>query len=141
MWHGPATLELVADLSPAEAAAYPIPGAHSIWELVLHMSVWAEIPRARLEGKSLEPPPPERDWPAPEAPTADHWRAAIDRLIAAYTELSQAVKVLEAADLDRPIGTSEYTAATMLNGVVEHGCYHGGQIALLKRAVRPGGST
>jgi len=29
----------------------------------------------------------------------------------------------------------DYTVATLLRGVVEHGTYHGGQIALLKRAL------
>jgi len=35
MWHGPALAELVAGVSSEEAAAHPVPGAHSIWELVL----------------------------------------------------------------------------------------------------------
>jgi hypothetical protein len=36
-WHGPALLELLADVDATTAAAHPVPGAHSIWELVLHI--------------------------------------------------------------------------------------------------------
>ena len=36
-WHGPSVLELLAGLSASQAASHPIAGAHSIWELVLHI--------------------------------------------------------------------------------------------------------
>ena len=35
-WHGPAVLEVLAGVSVEAAAAHPIPGSHSIWEIVLH---------------------------------------------------------------------------------------------------------
>ncbi len=37
-WHGPSVLESLAGVTAEEAAAHPIPGAHSIWELVLHLT-------------------------------------------------------------------------------------------------------
>ena len=37
-WHGPSVLESLAGLSAAQAASHPIAGAHSIWELVLHLA-------------------------------------------------------------------------------------------------------
>ena len=43
----------------AEAASRPIPGAHSIWELVLHVAGWADVARARLT--SGEPVVPAED--------------------------------------------------------------------------------
>ena len=36
-WHGPSLLEALAGVSAEQAAARPIAGAHSIWELVLHL--------------------------------------------------------------------------------------------------------
>jgi hypothetical protein len=36
-WHGPAVLELLAGVTQEQAFARPIPGAHAIWELVLHL--------------------------------------------------------------------------------------------------------
>ena len=36
-WHGPSVLEVLEGVTAAQAAAHPIAGAHSIWELVLHL--------------------------------------------------------------------------------------------------------
>ncbi|MRS12847.1 MAG: hypothetical protein EG823_07220 [Actinobacteria bacterium] len=36
-WHGPSVLELLQRVLALEAASHPIAGAHSIWELLLHI--------------------------------------------------------------------------------------------------------
>jgi len=43
MWHGPALCEVLAGLTYAAANTRPIHGAHSIWEIVNHISSWADI--------------------------------------------------------------------------------------------------
>jgi uncharacterized damage-inducible protein DinB len=135
MWHGPAVAEVLAGLTPAEAAARPIPGAHSAWELVLHLAVWGEIAAARLDGGMVAYPPPDVDWPAPpEHASAEAWAAAQARLAAAYEALAARVVALPRARLAEPVSGQEHSVGAMLDGVVEHGTYHGGQIALLRRA-------
>jgi uncharacterized damage-inducible protein DinB len=56
-WHGPAVLELLRDVSPAEAAARPIAGAHTIWEVVLHLTGAYDLVlrRMRGDGRQLTP--------------------------------------------------------------------------------------
>ena len=139
MWHGPALDEVLAGVSAAQAAAHPVPGAHSIWELVLHVSVWTEIPRERLHGRPYEEVPPEIDWPSPptgDAATATAWQAACERLRAAYRALADDTAALSDDALRATVARAPYSVATMLRGVVEHGTYHGGQIALLRRALQ-----
>ena len=51
MWHGPALAQVLDGVTHDQAAAHPIAGAHSIWEIVLHVSAWAEISRARIKGE------------------------------------------------------------------------------------------
>ena len=34
-WHGPSVSEVLAGVTAEQAAAHPIAGAHSIWEIVL----------------------------------------------------------------------------------------------------------
>jgi hypothetical protein len=53
-WHGPSLLELLADVDAAKAAARPIAGAHSIWELVLHIAAWDKAVASRLGGSRGE---------------------------------------------------------------------------------------
>lgn len=136
MWHGPALEEVLHGVSAEQAAAHPIAGAHSIWELTLHIATWAEIPRARLAGTPRKEVHPHEDWPPVPPPTADAWHEATDRLRAAYRALAREVESLDDIALARRVPGHDYDAETMLRGVVEHGTYHGGQIALLRRAFR-----
>lgn len=39
-WHGPSVLEILENVTASQAAAHPIAGANSIWELVLHIGAW-----------------------------------------------------------------------------------------------------
>ena len=49
-WHGASLEENLRGLTPEQAAARPVPGAHSIWELVLHITAWAGEVTRRLAG-------------------------------------------------------------------------------------------
>lgn len=135
MWHGPALAELLSDVTAEQAASRPIPGAHSIWELVLHIAAWARIARERLEGTAVGDPGPADDWPAAPAPHAEVWARAVAGLGEAYGALARTTESLSGVDLQGEVGGRGYSARTMLHGVIEHGTYHGGQIAILKRAL------
>jgi len=136
MWHGQALAEVLDGVGPDEAARHPIAGVHSIWEIVLHVAAWAEIARARLQGNRLADPPPAEDWPPVGATGADEWAAARDRLLASHRALAEATRRLDEAALDTNLAGVQYTVSNLLHGVIEHGTYHGGQIALLKKAGR-----
>lgn len=135
-WHGPGVLELLRDLDAARAAAHPVAGAHSVWELVLHMTAWHNEVRRRLEGA---PPamPLEGDWPAVPEPTEEARRRAVENLASSLEELCTAIRALPESRLYQPIGTLDrplgtgVTLAEMLIGLLQHDTYHGGQIALL----------
>ncbi len=144
MWHGPALAQLLAGVTAAEAAARPVPGAHTIWELVLHLTSWAGIVRDRLVSGAQGDPLPEQDWPsAPRDATDDAWREALAALEASHAVLAREAGALSDAVLAETVPGQEYSVATMLRGVTEHGAYHGGQIALLKRALalEPSGAS
>jgi hypothetical protein len=49
-WHGSPLRQILTGLTSAQAAARPLPKAHSIWELVLHMTGWKNETRRRLSG-------------------------------------------------------------------------------------------
>jgi uncharacterized damage-inducible protein DinB len=139
-WHGPAVIELLRDCSAGDAATVRVPGGHSIWEMVQHMTVWADIARARLDGLQLEYPDDAIDWPPVPVHDDDGsrdraWRAAQDALALAYDTLAERTRQLDARQLRRRVPGQEYTTGVMLDGVIEHGAYHGGQVALLKRLV------
>jgi uncharacterized damage-inducible protein DinB len=130
-WHGPCLRELLEGVTSEQAAAKPISGAHSIWELVLHVTAWERAALAFLEGKKYETLAGEKDWP----PVRETWQAALDALGCASHALVAAIRAIPEEKLNESAGGAEYNFYFLLHGVVQHNLYHAGQIALLKRAL------
>ena len=135
MWHGPALADLIGDVSAEDAAEHPVAGAHSIWELVLHVTAWTEIVRRRLVSPTAIEPSQKEDWPPVDDRSADAWRAAVERMKDAHRELATDVSALDDSRLIGRVPGREHTVLAMVHGVVEHDSYHGGQIAILKKAL------
>lgn len=133
-WHGPALLELLANVDATKAVRRPLTGAHSIWEIVNHLTVWNEAPVRRLAGEAFVDLPPERDWPPVPEASARRWEHAVTMLREAHRRLICALESLDDSDLDRAVVGSAPTARGMLFGVLAHNVYHAGQIALLLKA-------
>ena len=135
-WHGPALLTLLRTLTAAQAAARPLPGAHSIWEIVRHISVWEDVVRRRLEGEEITDLPPEQDWPLVPEPGEAAWKETRGELEARHRALRQAILGLEESRLGETVRGKNHSVYVMLHGVVQHDLYHAGQVALLRRALR-----
>ncbi len=136
-WHGSSLEALLSGVTEDEARARPIAGAHSILEIVLHVAAWMQEAAARLGGN---PPglPAGGDWPEPVS-----WPEAMAKLGGAKRELLARLAAAGESRLADRVGTTReaplgagVSFAGMLVGVAEHNAYHGGQIALLKRALR-----
>jgi uncharacterized damage-inducible protein DinB len=143
-WHGSPLGQIMSGVTSAEAAAKPIPGAHSIWELVLHLSAWKSEIRERLKGKSAGQPP-VGDFPPVPAPTEAAWSEATAALEREHRELVRLVIGLSDSELDRPVNDlrpgrrgAVPTSWQTLQGILQHDAYHAGQIALLKKMVSRG---
>ena len=140
-WHGPSARQVLGGVSAAAAAARPIAGGHSIWELVLHIIAWrGEVARRAEGGEPAEPA--EGDWPAVAETTEAAWARTIARLEDSYRALVAALRKLPEGRLHEPVGRPRDLALgtgvayyVMLHGVAQHDAYHLGQISLLKRAL------
>lgn len=136
-WHGPSVREAVATVDARQAAARPIPGAHSIWQLVLHIMAWeAEVCR-RLDGHAPRTLPPAEDFPSPGDTGEAAWRDTLASLERGHARLREAISRLADARLDDPLGDASgelWTVYTTLHGIIQHDLYHAGQISLLKKA-------
>jgi len=137
MWHGAALDDLLKDVTHEQAAVRPIAGAHTIWEIVLHVTAWAEIARARMHGERTADASAAEDWPPAGPAGAAEWQTSLERLGEAHRALATDVRRLDDAAFDAKVPGLDYTVSNLLHGVIEHGTYHGGQIALLKRAQQP----
>jgi len=133
-WHGPAVLEVLQDVHHDMAASnFTISGAHSIWELVAHLTATADIIARRSRGESAGLKD-EEFWPAVPEPTEENWRGAIAQLKRKEEDLWLAVAAFPEDRLDDKLmaaGTS--SAYANFHGHIQHNLYHAGQIALLKK--------
>ena len=132
-WHGPALRELLRGVTAKQAAARPLRGAHSIWELALHITAWKKAVRRRLLGEAIELSP-RQDWPPVDKTAA--WRKTLKALETAHRELKKTVARLPESRLKEVVPGRKHTVYVMLHGLVQHDLYHAGQIALLKKAKR-----
>jgi uncharacterized damage-inducible protein DinB len=136
-WHGPAVLEILDGLGAAQAAARPIPAAHRIWEIVLHIAVWDDAARRRMAGQVVQPAAHE-DWPEVTDTSPAAWQRALEHLKQTHDALLAAVGACPDSRLAEKVPGKEpayYTLYYMLHGIAQHELYHAGQIALLKKAL------
>jgi len=128
-WRGPSLTELLESVDADTASAQPIAEAHSIRELVLHIVAWQKEATRRVNGEGSDLPP-EKDWPH----GADAWTVLLKELEARHVRLMETLAELDDSRLDGAVIGTGGTIYHLLHGVVQHNLYHGGQIALLKRA-------
>jgi uncharacterized damage-inducible protein DinB len=134
-WHGPPLKTLIDGLLAEDAARRPVEGAHSIWEIVQHVAAWNSIVRRELTGEDLSVTS-EQDWPPVGDISESAWHRTVENLIDARGRLRTAVKGLRDEQLDeKPIKRTSNSRYVMLHGIVQHDLYHGGQIAVLKKAL------
>jgi uncharacterized damage-inducible protein DinB len=133
-WHGPAVLELLKGVDATQAAAHPVPNAHSIWELTLHIAAWENACRRRLEGDRAQLSDTE-NWPAIGDTSEESWQATLSKLKQVHNDLLAKISQLDEQRLDQPILEGLTSVYGTLHGVVQHDLYHAGQIAMLKKAI------
>lgn len=136
-WHGDSLRDILAGMTADAASARPLPGAHTAWEIVLHLASWTREVTRRLADR-IARDPVDGDWPAP---SGDDFGGVVDALARAHAGLLDAVASFPPEELDtvmgdardRPLGAG-VTYSVMLHGVAQHYAYHGGQIALLRKS-------
>lgn len=140
-WHGSPVKEILKGVTAEQAARRPPNGAHSIWELVLHMTGWRnEVARRAVGEPAAEPA--GGDYPAVGEVTAARWKDALDALDMSHSRLMTVVDGMSDDDLlkptndprNRPLGTG-VSYYELLHGIVQHDAYHAGQIAILKKVL------
>jgi uncharacterized damage-inducible protein DinB len=134
-WHGPSIHDVIDDMAAAQAAAHPVSDAHSVWELVHHVTAWVRAVDTRVKGNVCELQG-ETDWPPVRDTSEQAWVAARDDLRRAQSELVATLRTLPDSDLTAIAPNRDYDLEHLLNGLIQHHAYHTGQMSLLKNAYR-----
>ena len=124
----PSVLEAIDGLTAIKAAWKPSPDRHSIWQIVDHLTKSKEWERRVIIGE--RPPSPTWDDPTGDE---DAWRATIERLRTAQTQLLAAIDHLVEEDLwKRPPTKRGWPVVNFILNKAAHDAYHAGQIRHLR---------
>jgi len=134
-WHGDSLSKILKGVTAARAAAHPIPSAHSIWELVLHLSAWEGVALRRMAGISTKLSD-ARNFPQVIDATESAWQQTLEQARAIHRDLVAAVEEFPERSLSKQVPGKKgahYNFRYMFHGLTQHVAYHAGQIALLKK--------
>lgn len=132
---GPALMHLLKDVDSARALHRPLPDAHTIWELILHVVAWKRYTAIRLRDQRAEMNE-SLDWPKPTETSEADWQRTVRELRDIQAELISASAALKDDQLETPVAGGRVPRYLVLQGIMQHDIYHAGQIALLKKAAK-----
>lgn len=128
-WHGPAVLEVLAEVSP-EMAVTRIGESHSIIELVAHMTAWRNFVSEKLEGNTEFDLSESQNFPQ-----ATNWKTVLADLKQSQQRLLNALTQMPDERLQEKVPNRPFKFYTMLHGIIHHDLYHIGQIVLIKKSI------
>jgi uncharacterized damage-inducible protein DinB len=135
-WAGPSLRELLQGIKPAQAAAHPIQGLHSIAEIIGHIITWQDVFAQRLAGKVVNDNdvPEEVNFPPMTEPSEAAWTKMKEKLDQSCRQMLETIPCVPESRLDEKVPGKPYTFYFMLHGIIQHNLYHAGQIAILRKA-------
>src|SRR5207249_2324660 len=133
-WHGPSVKEVLSGVTAEADLARPLAGAHTIWEIVLHIAAWKRAGSRMLSGESVNMTP-EQDWPPVVDQSDAGWEQALQALEASQDELMLVIARFDDSELDLPVTGRPYSAYFLMHGIIQHDLYHAGQIAILRKGL------
>src|SRR5262249_51255797 len=92
-WYGDSLKEILANVTAAQALSRPIPSAHSIWEVVLHVEAWCKLAEGGVHGVAIpawETMAKELDWPPVVANGQQAWQQAVASFFSSHEKLVEA---------------------------------------------------
>lgn len=133
-YYGPSVLASLEHVR-AETAARKTARAHSIWELVRHLTAELDYARALLQGTAEPWIEGETTWRTVGNTSAAAWRESIEDLKQANRTLVDAIKHLDDSILSQKAAAVDRPYYLILHGTMQHNIYHSAQISLLSRQI------
>ena len=133
-WSGPSVKESLEGVTAEMAFEQALPEAHSIWELVHHITAWVQFVHKRVVSGESVNVTQELNFPPVNDKSEGAWQESITKMEAAEEALRKAILDFPESRLNEIFhaqsGTSYYI---QMHGAVQHSLYHAGQIILMKR--------
>ena len=123
---------------PFEVTGQQLDGfAHTVWELTEHIRIaMHDLVEYSKDSYFESPPWPDGFWPEESAPSSEkEWKYSIQQINDLREEMIQMVKD-PSNDLFEPFkANADHNLFRQATIAAEHAAYHGGQIAMLSKAI------
>lgn len=133
-WYGEPIARILEGVTFEMALARPLRGVHSIFEIVAHSLHWRRFGLTQLRNQAVEPADDTPDWISWDVKEPSDWEQLKADFAATQQELLEAMQKLDDRLLDEKSPSRTYSIRFLLQGLIQHDCYHFGQVSLLKRA-------
>jgi uncharacterized damage-inducible protein DinB len=133
-WFGRPINELIEEVDDKIAFTIPVPGAHSLVELLYHMITWAGFTLKRIERDQVNDMAAveKLDWREID-PQIHGWKEGIEEFKDMNNQIINLLKSKKDTFLDEKVDFRNYNFRFLLQGIIQHNIYHAGQIAYLKK--------
>jgi len=138
-WYGDPVRQILEGITAKEALSHPIPEAHSIWELVLHVDAWVRFSSGAVHGTPIPPwpgMPKEDDWPPVHGKNDQEWQQSLTTFFSNHQKLAVDIRACEDERLNATVPGRTYDFYHLFQSATQHAVYHAGQVALLKKTLR-----
>lgn len=135
-WYGDNIVTKMDRLTDDTAFARPVPGMHSVAEVVSHMTYWRQslIARLRQDSSFKASVNSEDNWKSLERLKAQGW----DTVRGAFVATQESILSLLSQQSD-DILEREYSDGStydyLIRGVIQHDVYHIGQVGLIRTLI------
>jgi len=137
-WYGDPIYKILDRVTFDSAYEKPIPTAHNVAEILLHMLSWTEEVMDRMNGMTASTPS-SGDWPEPDAPDEQKWQLWIEDIKLVNVNLIKIMRDFPEEQwndkIDDKRGGEPTSYEALIHGFFHHQIYHAGQIALLVKMV------
>jgi hypothetical protein len=138
-YYGDSVLGALEGVTAEVASQRPPWSAHSIWDLVAHLTAELDYARDVIEGTAGPWVDGETTWPAIPDRSRGAWGEAVEELKRANRALVDLVKQLDDTILEEQPVRVRGPFYIMLHGTMQHSIFHAGQISLLTGQSTPEG--
>ena len=107
---------------------------NSIWEILNHLISWRENVLERVQGKNMQSPDHNYFIPVTDE-SEEAWKATLKKLEESQAKWLAFLDKFNENDLEKTYAPNGMNYYEHIHGILQHDCYHLGQINLLAKLV------
>jgi hypothetical protein len=130
-YYGPSVLGVLNGVTAKQAASRRRWMAHSIWEIVAHLTAELRYATSVIDGSAGPWVEGVTTWPRIDDRSPEAWTRALEDLRRANRKLVEVVEQLEEEILVREPGIVRGPYYLVLHGTLQHNVFHAGELSML----------